>query len=57
VKGSVIDENVERFRLRSLVWETIKAATLLTYNPAGGSTKAAPLSVAMPGTRTADAIT
>lgn len=54
VKGSLITEYVNRFRLEGLVWETIEAATLLTYNPARESTKAAPLAEAMPRARLAD---
>ena len=55
VKGPLITEYVERFRLQKLVWEISDAATLLTYNPAGDSTKAIPLSEAIPRARVAGA--
>ena len=47
VKGSLITEYVEELRLQRLVWQTVEAATLLTYNPAGDSTKTAPLAEAI----------
>jgi len=55
VKGPLVTEYVERFKLQRLVGGTIETATLLTYNPAGGSIKAAPLSEAMPRARLAAA--
>ena len=57
VKGSLIAEYVDRLRLQRLVLQTIDAATLVTYKPAGDSTRAAPLSEAMPGTSTVEAST
>jgi len=47
VKGSLITEYVEELKLQRLAGETVEAATLLTYNPAGDSTKTAPLVEAM----------
>jgi tRNA uracil 4-sulfurtransferase len=55
VKGSLITEYAERLRLQRLVWETVENATLLTYNPAGDSTKTAPLPEAMSKARLAEA--
>ena len=55
VKGPQITEYVERLMLQRLVWETIDKATLLTYNPAGDSMKAVPLSEAMHKARVAAA--
>jgi thiamine biosynthesis protein ThiI len=57
VKGSLIAEYVDRLRLKRLVLQTIDAATLVTYKPAGDSTRAAPLSETMPGTSTVEAST
>ncbi len=48
VKGVLLDEYVERLRLRDLVLETVQKATLVTFNPAGGALKSSPLVESVP---------
>ena len=52
VKGELIDEYVRRFELQDLVWKTIGASTLVTYNPAGEVTKSSPLLETFQGPQT-----
>lgn len=48
VKPALVTEYVRRFQLDGLVWKTLEASTLVTYNPAGDLLKSVPLSVTVP---------
>ncbi len=48
VKGSVISEYVERFRLQDLLWRSVEKASLVSYNPAGAALKVSKLSESLP---------
>lgn len=43
VKPELIDEYVRRFGLQDLVWRTLDAATLVSYNPVGDVMRSSPL--------------
>ncbi len=49
VKGKDLSEQVGRLGLAGLVWRSLERASLVTYNPAGGSLKVSPLADAFPG--------
>ena len=48
VKAGELTEQVRILGLQELVWKTLDAATLVTYNPVGGITKVSPLAHLLP---------